>query len=366
MPARRWRLRPSAAPLARCSQPALPPVTDLPAFEIRPYRPGDEHAIVEAFNRCFAAVDPGFTPRTLESWRWQYLENPAGWRISLAVAETGEVISQYAGIPQRMRLDGQPATFTQAVDSMTDPRFRRGLKKPGFFVLTGYPFAEGYGGPPPDRDPVMWGLPVPVAWRIGKAYLQYQLIRNVNQLVLELSEGLRGLGSTTGLGLEQGDAHAGFPAGIEGLFERFAAGRLAIGLRDPAYLRWRYETRPGHAYHWLAARRAGELVGLLVWRDCAFDLQRAANVAEYLVVPGDFGVGALLLGELAQQAAARGITRLQALFPDSAPEWLEFQQRGFLVVPTRYFLVGRDYIKRCEMRWLYQHWYYSLGDTDLV
>jgi hypothetical protein len=28
--------------------------------------------------------------------------------------------------------------------------------------------------------------------------------------------------------------------------------------------------------------------------------------------------------------------------------------------------VGREYQKRYEMRWLYQHWYYSLGDTDLI
>jgi hypothetical protein len=341
-------------------------VTELPAFEIRPYRPGDEHAILEAFNRCFAAVDPGFTPRSLEAWRWQYLENPAGHRISLAVAETGEVISQYAGIPQRMRLDGQPATFTQAVDSMTDPRFRRGLKKPGFFVLTGYPFAQNFGGPPPERDPVMWGLPVPVAWRIGKAYLQYQLIRNVNQLVLDLEQEPRRLASASNLALEQGLASSGLPNGIEGLFERFAAGRLAIGLRDQAYLRWRFQTRPGHDYRWIAARRGGELVGLLLWRDCEFDLKRAANVAEFLVAPGDLAVGDALLAELAQTARTLGLTRVQALFPDSAPEWLQFQQRGFLVVPTRYFLVGRDYIKRCEMRWLYQHWYYSLGDTDLV
>lgn len=341
-------------------------MSEIPAYTIRSYQPGDEARILEAFNRCFAAVDPTFTPRSLEAWRWQYLENPAGHRIYLAVTEDGAVISQYAGIPQRMRLDGAPAIFTQAVDSMTDPRFRRGLKKPGFFVLTGYPFAENFGGPPPDRDPVMWGLPVPPAWRIGKAYLQYQLIRNVNQLVLELPAEPRCLAEGGALSIDGGAARDGLPAGLAGLFERFAAGRLAVGLRDQAYLEWRYRRKPAHEYRFLCARRAGELVGALIWRDGHFDLQHAANIAEFLVAPGDLEVGDALLHELAREARDLGLPRLQALFPDTTPEWLAFQQRGFLVAPTRYFLVGREYQKRYEMRWLYQHWYYSLGDTDLI
>lgn len=341
-------------------------MSEIPAYTIRTYQPGDEARILEAFNRCFAAVDPTFTPRTLEAWRWQYLENPAGHRIYLAVTEDGAVISQYAGIPQRMRLDGAPAIFTQAVDSMTDPRFRRGLKKPGFFVLTGYPFAENFGGPPPERDPVMWGLPVPPAWRIGKAYLQYQLIRNVNQLVFALPGEPARLGAESALTIDGGAVDAGLPEGIEGLFERFAAERLAVGLRDRAYLEWRYRRKPGHGYRFLTARRGAELVGALIWRDGHFDLQRAANIAEFLVAPGDLAAGDALLRELAREATALGLPRLQALFPDTAPEWLAFQQRGFLVVPTRYFLVGREYHKRYEMRWLYRHWYYSLGDTDLI
>ena len=39
---------------------------------------------------------------------------------------------------------------------------------------------------------------------------------------------------------------------------------------------------------------------------------------------------------------------------------------GFRAAPTRYFLVGRNYVKKYDMRWLYRHWYYTLGDTDLV
>ncbi len=202
-------------------------MSELPPYEIREYRPGDEHAILETFNRCFAEVDPTFQPRSLEDWRWTYLENPSGWRIYLAVTEDGRVISQYAGMGQRVLLNGEPAKFSQAVDSMTDPAFRRGLKKPGFFVLTGYPYAENYGGPPPDGDVVMWGLPVPPAWRIGKTYLDYELIRNQNKWVLERDR-FRPPASD---GREVAEVTE-FPDDVEALFAAFAEGRGAIGVRD--------------------------------------------------------------------------------------------------------------------------------------
>jgi hypothetical protein len=57
---------------------------------IRPYRPGDEHAILRTFNLVFREVcGPGYVDRTLAQWRWAWLDNPIGHRISLAVADDG-------------------------------------------------------------------------------------------------------------------------------------------------------------------------------------------------------------------------------------------------------------------------------------
>jgi hypothetical protein len=35
-------------------------------YEIRRYRPGDEHALLDTFNLVFGASDPAFQPRSLE------------------------------------------------------------------------------------------------------------------------------------------------------------------------------------------------------------------------------------------------------------------------------------------------------------
>jgi hypothetical protein len=341
-------------------------VSELPPYEIREYRPGDERAILETFNRCFAQVDPTFTPRSLEEWRWQYLENPGGWRIWLAVTEDGRIISQYAGIGQRMRLDGGPGKFSQAVDSMTDPAFRRGLKKPGFFVLTGYPYAENYGGPAPDRDTIMWGLPVPPAWRIGKTYLEYEMIRTEGKLVAE--SGRFAPGASGGLEARELDVRdpEAWPEDVERLFERVAEPRGAIAIRDVAQLRWRFTDRPGVNYVAAEVRDRGELVGLAVWRPGVFDGDDDGLIAEWLVDPGRIEAGAALAAWAMERTRASGRERLTTVLPDTAPEYLDLQARGFRVRPTRYFLVGRSYSKRHDLRWVYRHWYYTLGDTDLV
>ncbi|MEO0651224.1 MAG: GNAT family N-acetyltransferase [Planctomycetota bacterium] len=336
-------------------------MAELPPYEIREYRPGDEQAILETFNRCFAQVDPNFIPRSMEEWRWQYEANPGGWRIWLAITEDGRVISQYAGVGQRMLVDGQPAKFSQAVDSMTDPAFRRGLKKPGFFVLTGYPYAANYGGPPPDGDTIMWGLPVPPAWRIGKTYLEYDMIRTEGKLVAE--PGSFEPGSAAGVEARELD---GWPPDLERLFARVAEGRGAIAVRDEAHLRWRFTDRPGHDYVAAEVRASGELVGLAVWRACVFDSDDDGLIAEWLVDPGRPEAAAALTAWAMERTRASGRERLTTVLPDTAPEYLDLQHRGFRVRPTRYFLVGRSYSKRHDLRWAYRHWYYTLGDTDLV
>jgi hypothetical protein len=357
---------------------------ELPPLTIREYQPGDEQAILATFNAVFAAVDPTFVPRTLENWRWQYMENPSGWRIKLAVTDEGHVVSQYAGVGQRVLLDGEPALFSQAVDSMTDPAFRRGLRKPGFFVLTGYPYAEDYGGPPPDRDTVMWGLPVPPAWRIGKTYLKYEMVRSQLKLTADPAD-LR-VAAAPGIDVAEVDEYAPLAGELESLFARAAAPHGAIAVRDAAQLDWRFVRHPEREYRRAVARRGGELVGLAVFRVGGFDGEEQGLVCDWLVPPDEPEAAHALRAWLRDCARAAGAERLVALLPDTrpdcipfqaaqfrvlpipdtCPDWIPFQAAQFRVLPTRYFLVGRNYVKRYDMRWLYRHWYYTLGDTDLV
>ncbi len=334
---------------------------ELPPYTVREFEPGDEHAILATFNRVFAEIDPSFTPRSLEAWRWMYLANPSGWRIWLAVSDVdGRVISQYAGVRQRMLLEGRPAHFSQAIDSMTDPAFRRGLKRPGFFVITGYPYAANYGGPPPDGDVVMWGLPVPAAWRMGKAFLGYEVVRVQNKLVLDLERAR--LEAAPGVAIEEVRR---FPDGVRELTDAAGAVHGAVAVRDAAQLDWRFSDHPEKRYALALARVRGRLAGYAVYRAGTYDGERDGLVCDWLVPEGEGAAAAGLRAWLVERARADAVLRLTAVFPDTVPEWQAFQRAGFRVRPTRYFPVARNYVAPYRMPWLHRHWYYTLGDSDL-
>jgi hypothetical protein len=330
-----------------------------PAYQVRPYQSGDEHGILEAFNRIFARVDPTFRPRTLEEWRWQYERNPSGRRIYLAVAEDGRILAQYAGIPQRVLLDGRPGYFSQSVDSMSDPEFRRLAREP-LFVQAGRAFDAGFGGDAPEKDTLMWGLPVPVAFRIGKKQLKYELVRQQHKLSAPL-ERL----ALPASGLEAEELHA-FPAEMDALSARAARERRGLAVRDRAQMSWRYSENPHHRYRLAAVRRAGELAGVAVYRKGGFDQAEDGLVVDWLAPPDDEPVRSALLAWLLECARAEECARLTALFPDSAPEWLHFQRLGFRVHASRYFLVAWSFSARHDLPWMRRHWYYTLGDTDLA
>jgi len=136
-----------------------------PDLTIRPYQPGDEHQILTTFNLVFREVcGESYVDRTLKQWQWQYLDNPMGHRMSLAVAPDGTVVSQYAGVPVLADTPAGPVRFIHCVDSMTHPKWRGGLKRPGVFVITGWPFSAHSRR---IQDAVLYGFPVDIAFRIG-------------------------------------------------------------------------------------------------------------------------------------------------------------------------------------------------------
>ena len=333
---------------------------------IREYRPGDEAGILALFNRAFAQVDPDFEPRDLETWRWLYERNPSGRRIMLAVDPEGRVVAQYAGLGQRVAVGGRRLRANLAVDSVNDPA-RRGLQHPGAFVRAGRVFAQHFGGRTSSEDAFMWGLPEPPAWRVGRRFLGYQVVRNLNRLVAEPS-GNGALEDAVGAVREVAE----IPADVDLLFERCAATRPALVVRDRAHLTWRWLERPGQAASVALAPGADagtEPLGLAVYRAGVLDGERTGLLCDWLV-PADAGAGAVRaavqLRNWALERARRDGLPLTTVFPETAPEFLDFQRAGFRVRATRRVLVARSYRRDVSVDWLRRNFFLTLGDTDLL
>jgi hypothetical protein len=336
-------------------------VKALGELELRAARPGDEERALAAFNRSFAAADARFRPRTLKAWRWRYRDAPDGARAMLALAPDGSVVAQYAGLGQVLWRGAERLRASQSVDSFVDPAWRSGLGRTTAFARTGVAYAERFGGDAPERDVLMWGLPVPAAWRIGRAKLGYEFARSVLALVRDPQRTAEA--GAGGVDLQEVQR---FPREVDALFERVAPSLGLAALRDTRRLDWRYADHPEHEYSIALAHSGGELAGYAVYRRGAFDQQEAGLVCDWLVDRAAPQAAVALRNWLCERARADGERRLVALIPDCAPEWLDFQRAGWRVEPTRYVLAARSWRRALPVEDLRASFWITLGDTDLV
>lgn len=151
------------------------------------YAPGDEHAILTSFNAVFREVcGPTYVDRTLDHWRWQYADNPAGIRAHVAMTKDGICAAHYAALPVRAVTPRGPTVFSQIVDSFVLQRFRQGLKRPGLFVGTAVPAMEHWLSL---GDAMFHGMPVEDARRMSVRFMGYTTWRSIDYLVRDAREG---------------------------------------------------------------------------------------------------------------------------------------------------------------------------------
>lgn len=331
---------------------------------IRPYQPGDEHAILATFNLVFREVcGPGYVDRTLPQWQWAYLRNPAGHRISLALAPDGTVASQYAGMPVRCDTPWGEQLFVHCVDSMTHPDYRQGLKAKSLFVETCMPFwahSRAIG------DALFYGFPVDAAFRIGQRYLKYELMTVVDYLIRDASA--PPLPAPADVAVAE---VADVPAEVDALYATARADKRCLTRRDRRYLQWRYVDNPARAdYELWTARRGGELRGLMVLKPGSGLAPDAATIADWLVPESDVGATDALLAAAARRQGEAGRQRLMTVLPPWSTEARRFVERGFVWTPSANWLQRRLIHNVCKPEFtpefLATSWWYTLGDSDLA
>ncbi|MFG0317970.1 MAG: GNAT family N-acetyltransferase, partial [Planctomycetota bacterium JB042] len=281
-----------------------------PEWTIRPFAAGDEPGILQLFNAVFSEGNPDFEPRTPEHWRWQFAENPLGHHTFVAEAE-GEIVGTYTAIPGTYLHEGAPFLGSQAVDTCVDARFRRVLKREGLFLTLARAWFDHHGVP--ERDRIVWGLPNPVAFRIGTKRLDY---RPVHAPVVALNRNfgddwIGWLGQVGADEVEVAEVDA-FPDGTAALADRAVHGHGLVQRRDREWLDWRYRACPSWRYRILAATDpgSGALRGVLVLRT-GWMGRPVAPLVDW-IVPADDGPAAKgLVRAAARAAAAEGISLLE-------------------------------------------------------
>lgn len=227
--------------------------------ETRPYRTGDEDAILELFAKSFPHA-----PRTLAQFDWKFRRNPAGnERISLTF-EGSRLVAHYAGYPVIFDDHGRELIAQQIGDTMTDPSIRHVGRGPtsilGRTALHFYEaFCEG-------QVAFNYGFNVANIQKFSLRFLRSDRVEPVTYRVRDartiapisraerLLRGYR-LSLVTNVTRE-----------FDQLFERARGAYGFLVRRDARYLRWRYLECPDPSYIVVAVRKWRRLIGWLVLR----------------------------------------------------------------------------------------------------
>lgn len=334
---------------------------------LRPYREGDEGAILDLFARVFGIK------RSLQHWRWQFLDNPCGRLfIHLAVAPSGRLVGQYAGLPVRMQWDGQERLFVQAVDVMADPEFRGDRSLSGVFgeLLACY-IRECLG---PDGAAVGFGFPPLGHLRLGRQQ-GYVRLHRVEQLVkpLEAVSPSRWFRPITGWTWVVEEVSA-VDGRADRLWERCRPELRLAAIRDARYLNWRYTRHPEIRYRFFAVKRrfSEAWAGLAVLRVGGEKAtaylgqgEPVASLVDWLVPLSERAVAEALVRRCESAGREAGMTALYAWCRPGSAHWRIFAERGFRSEPTPMYLTAVPGIDGISVQEAGERWYYTMGDSDL-
>ena len=338
-------------------------------FEIREYRQGDEIGILDLFNRVFAENNPSFTPRSLAFWRWQFESNPLGHHTFVATSTADRrIVGTYTAIPGTWLHDGGAFVGSQAVDTCVDAEYRRVLKREGLFLSLARAWFDHFGRP--ERDRIVYGFPNPIAFRIGTRQLDYRpvhvpVVRMVRDFDAAWIDYLGGMGADA-MAVEEvdqlpPDLDAAFRAMVDALGDEHLVQR-----RDAAYLNWRYRTCPTIRYRFITVRSMpdAKLQGVVVMRVKWFD-KAIAPLVDWIVDGADQSAIAALAQAAARAAAVEGVTRLETWVPPWSAHRATLAKIGFAPDPSTFNLCIRVFGPRFDEHWAKEHWFFTMGDSDI-
>lgn len=325
---------------------------------IRPYRPGDEAGLLAGHNQIFP-------PRSRAHWDWKFRDNPTG-QIHTMVAEhpTAGLVGAYVTLPVHFTIEGKRRIVGQCVDLWVLPEHRRAGPRPGLFVNLALAHYEAWGGREEHQNSFHHGWPI-ATWRIGQKYLRYEMVRDWDFLFRERPPGgFPVRGSSRELSVRR---VARFSADADALWAEFAKTTQLSAIRDARYLNWRYADALDASYELVECReaRTGSLRGLAVMAARDFVLPNTYFLVDWLVPADDHDTTSALVAAAEARATELGAATLATLFQHRDPRFLHFQRLGFLVYGTIYFQVVIPFDTH-DTHFYKEHWYHTLGDSDLV
>jgi len=323
-------------------------------FELRPYEEGDEVEINRLFNEVFHCS------RTIDEWFWKFRSSCVNPPILLGFLD-GRLVTQYAGIPERLFWKGREVAAAQIVDVFST-RAARSFARRGAWVRTVDGFFEDFGAS--GRYPLLYGFPGKRALRLGVLQLGYDALSP--QPILQMERKVKGYRGNLRRRLYKAELlRRDNIRRVDELWER-ARSEMGFGIiRDSLHLSRRFLNRPGMPYHLfgISPRFSDRLVAYVVFRQDG----GCCRWVDFILLhghPGAFELMSVLGWDLARQ---NGVDREEV--------WLHGDDEILQLLGTGGFqpnqkelplaFVARSFGSDFNPELLEEGMYLTMGDTDL-
>ena len=334
-------------------------------MEYREYRPGDEKQLNDLYNEVFSRR------RTIEQWKWQYRDAPAGPSTIVVIDHGGEIVGHEAMIPLHFHAFGRDIIGGKFEDNYVSERQRgKGLFGPlvdycaEAGARAGYGFSFGMAARNvPYRIHIHRGYrhlgslnaffaplrPAEAASEIARALhfsAPKRLAMRVGMRLLSGRFERKTARSAAGRsGAYAIETIARFDERFDSLWRDFVkTERVFTIARSSAFLNWRYIDNPYRKYAVFAARSDDRVVAYLcaavVVRD-DMDLRlKVGVIPDFLALPGHEETYAQLVGRAVEawrsEGAETAILWTHAEGEHIRPLVAEAKRRGLVSTYGRY------------------------------
>ena len=315
-------------------------------MELRDYKEGDEHLIIELFELVFKQK------MSLNQWHWRFRQNPAGKHMIKLMWEDDQLVGHYAVSPVFMMIDGVETLTAHSLTTMTHPDFGgRGIFKALSLAL--YDDLENKLG-----SKAIWGYPNNNSHFGFINSLGWSNIAVIHTLGLDVNQITTNENQTNIKSFETfSSSHADFVQSK--LAEEFP---VYIN-RSEAYLNWRFVEKPAVSYKKFEVENSGERA-LFVTKiypssqSGKFDL----NIVECFMdnYSNLHNCIDFIMKDYALDFAR--VTVWKNLFDK---DHLKFEKNGFIPVTPQTYLGARIHPSMPESFENYKNWYVAMGDSDV-
>jgi hypothetical protein len=352
---------------------------------IRYYREGDEEQLNELFQEIFQAN------RSLNAWRWKYVDNPVTDLILISLAETpdGHIVGMFPILIMEFKVREEYLLAVQLVEIAIHSDFRGKwiIKELKYFmqlktIETGMQFGFGF----PTREHA----------KVGVRYMGYNLLGELpilgiafgrstgsgNPLFRRVLRKVRFLASYAmfyfrlflmgrGEREKNGDVELfefeSFNEKFDDLWEDISNDYQIISHRSSRYLNWRYANNPMSDFTLLGARKDGTLKGYLVFTTRIEEDRKNGIIFDFIYKKNNSG-GKLLLREGLFRLMRERVESIRcgALPHTDVHQYLN--ALGFTKWESSPLVNFEALDDRIDVELMsdLDEWFLSIGDTDLL